>query len=152
MDTVVKKLNELLMLDHDAVRAYTSAIDRISIPMVKERLTEFRSDHERHIRDLTECIYRQGGEAKEHPDFKGPFIQAMTALRSMMGDEQAIKAMKGNEELTNKKYSEALGETFPADILEVVRRNYQDEVRHLAFLNQIIDQRIWESGEAGVHP
>lgn len=150
MTDVAKKLNELLMLDHDAVRAYASAIERISIPIVKERLTEFRGDHQRHIRDLTECINRIGGEPKDRPDFKGPFIQAMTALRSMMGDEQAIKAMKGNEELTNKKYSEALQEDFPADILEVVRRNYQDEVRHLQFINQIIDQRIWESAEA--HP
>jgi hypothetical protein len=76
----------------------------------------------------------------------------MTALRSMMGDEQALKAMKGNEELTNKKYSEALDENLPADVMEVVRRNYQDEVRHLAYINQCIDQRIWESGEAGLHP
>jgi uncharacterized protein (TIGR02284 family) len=149
---VVHKLNELLMLDNDAVRAYSSAIDRITIPYVKERLTEFRADHQRHIRDLNDCIRRLGGEAKDRPDFKGPFIQAMTALRSMAGNEQAIKAMKGNEELTNKKYSEALEARLPADVEEIVRRNYQDEVRHLAFLNEVIDRRIWESSETSAHP
>jgi uncharacterized protein (TIGR02284 family) len=149
---VIHKLNELLMLDNDAVRAYSSAIDRISIPYVKERLTEFRSDHERHIRDLNEVIRRLGGEPKDRPDFKGPFIQAMTALRSMAGNEQALKAMKGNEELTNKKYGEALAEDLPMDVADIVRRNYQDEVRHLAFINEVIDRRIWESSETEVHP
>lgn len=149
---VVHKLNELLMLDNDAVRAYSSAIERITIPYVKERLTEFRADHERHIRDLSDCIRRIGGEPKDRPDFKGPFIQAMTALRSMAGNEQAIKAMKGNEELTNKKYSEALETDLPADVAEIVRRNYQDEVRHLAFINEVIDRRIWESSETEAHP
>lgn len=149
---VVHKLNELLMLDNDAVRAYSSAIERITIPYVKERLTEFRGDHERHIRDLNDCIRRLGGEPKDRPDFKGPFIQAMTALRSMAGNEQAIKAMKGNEELTNKKYSEALQTELPVQVVDVVRKNYQDEVKHLAFINECIDRRIWETSETEVHP
>jgi len=149
---VVHKLNELLMLDNDAVRAYGSAIERLTLPFVKERLSAFRADHQRHITELNDCIRRLGAEPKDRPDFKGPFIQAMTALRSMAGNEQAIKAMKGNEELTNKKYSEALQAQLPADVEAIVRRNYQDEVRHLAFLNEIIARRIWETSETEVHP
>lgn len=139
------------MLDNDAVKAYTSAIERIDIPYVKEKLTEFRSDHQRHISDLRALILGLGGKPKDHIDFKGPFIQAMTAARSMMGNEQAIKAMKGNEELTNKKYAEALTAGLSMEAMEIVRKNYEDEQRHLAFINQVIQQRIWESAGGNVH-
>jgi len=151
MKEAIDHLNDLLMLDHDAVRAYTSAIERIDIPYAKEKLTEFRSDHERHIRDLRDCVVKLGGKPKEHPDAKGPFIQAMTAMRSMMGNEQALKAMKGNEELTNKKYSEALSFDLPVEAKEIVRRNREDEARHLAWIEQVISQRIWAAGTE-VHP
>lgn len=152
MKQAIDKLNELLMLDHDAVKAYSSAIEHIDIPYVKERLAEFRGDHERHITNLRELIVRLGGEPKDHVDFKGPFIDALTKARSMMGNEQAIKAMKSNEELTNKKYSEALSVGLSSEATEVVRKNYEDEQRHLAFIEQVIQQRIWESAGGGAHP
>jgi uncharacterized protein (TIGR02284 family) len=152
MKDVLDTLNDLLMLDHDAVRAYTAAIDRISIPFLQEKLTSFRTDHERHISDLTALILKFGGTPKSHQDLKGPFIQGVTAMRSMMGDEQALKAMKGNEQLTNKKYAEALQRDLPPEAEKVIRRNYQDEVRHLAWLNQALLDRLFEQRETEVHP
>jgi uncharacterized protein (TIGR02284 family) len=152
MKDFVAKLNELLMLDVDAVKAYSVAIERIDIPYVKEKLVEFRSDHQRHITDLKAIIIKLGGKPKEHVDAKGPIMQGVTALRSIMGNEQALKAMKSNEELTNKKYNEALNTPFPADALAIVRRNRDDEARHLAFINGVIEQRIWESAGGEQHP
>jgi hypothetical protein len=68
-----------------------------------------------------------------------------------MGTEGALKAMKGNEELTNRTYSNALGKGFPVDVLAVLQKNYADEQRHLAAINQWIGIRVWEQAGAGVH-
>ena len=88
----IDALNNLLMLDHDAVRAYTAAIDRIRVPSLAEKLTTFRTDHERHISDLISEILRLGGLPKSHPDLRGPLLLGVTAFRSLMSDEQALKS------------------------------------------------------------
>jgi uncharacterized protein (TIGR02284 family) len=141
---VLDQLDSLVRLDIDAVRAYTEAIDRIDMSSVKEQLTQFRSDHERHITNLSSCIMQAGGTPPENkPDVKGFFIKGFTALRSMTGNEGALKAMKGNEELTNKHYQQALELELPNEIRLVVQQNREDERRHLEYIDQCIQNEIW---------
>ena len=148
---LLKELESLAKLDVDAVFAYSSAIERIDLPDVKNQLTLFRADHERHISDLTPFIVRLGGQAPTRtPDLKGYIIQGFTAIRSMMGNEAALKAMKGNEELTNKTYEKALEFDFPVDIKNVVQRNREDERRHLEYVNRCINESVWEEQKRDV--
>lgn len=143
-----KKLESLAQLDIDAVHAYTAAIERISLSEVKDQLTQFRGDHERHISNLTPLIVRLGGKTPTgNPDFKGYLIQGFTAIRSMMSNEQALKAMRGNEELTNRTYAEALELEFPEEIRQVVQLNRNDERRHLEYINKCIEEKVWEMSD-----
>lgn len=144
---LIDRMNELVMLDYDAVEAYQQAIDRIENEEAKVSLTQFQGDHKRHIQDLGRLITAYGGTPKERGDMKGFFIKGMTALRSMAGDEQALKAMKSNEKLTNEKYQEALdARDLPEDVRQVIQRNRDDEARHLSWIERAIDRRIWEKG------
>lgn len=152
-ENLINRLNDLLMLDHDAVDAYEQAISRINNTYAREKLREFQSDHRRHITDLTECIRDLGGAPQNRRDVKGFFIKGMTAIQSMMSDEMALKAMQTNENLTNSKYRDALNDvSMPEEVADVVRRNYSDEQRHLAWINQALQQRIWEEEQPGAHP
>ncbi|MBI3555603.1 MAG: DUF2383 domain-containing protein [Deltaproteobacteria bacterium] len=145
---LLKQLDSLAQLDIDAVHAYTAAIDRIDLPDVKEQLTVFRGDHERHIVELSPFVERMGGKPpKRTPDFKGFLIQGFTAVRSMISNESALKAMKSNEELTNKSYDKALELQLPQDIRAVIEKNRGDERRHLAYVNKCIEDRVWERPE-----
>jgi uncharacterized protein (TIGR02284 family) len=142
----METLESLMQLDFDAVQAYTQAIERIDHRAVREQLTAFRADHQRHIADLSECIRRFGGEPPERKrDFKGFLIEGFTAIRSMTGTEGALKAMQGNEETTNKHYREALDVAFPADVRALIERNYDDERRHLTYVDDALNDRVWES-------
>lgn len=142
---LLKRLVSLTQLDIDAVHAYTAAIDRIDLSDVKDRLIAFRGDHERHIVDLSPLIEELGGQApKNTPDFKGFVIQGFTALRSMISNESALKAMKSNEELTNKTYEQALKLEFPEKMRTIIERNREDERRHLDYVNQCINERVWD--------
>ena len=96
-------------------------------------------------------ILKLDGEPKSHPDFKGPFIQGMTAIRALMGNEQALRAMKSNEELTNRVYAGALMMALPTDVELLVRRNYQDEVRHLAWISQALIDHIFQEQDTSAH-
>lgn len=146
---LLSQLVSLAQLDVDAVHAYGAAIDRIDIPEVKHQLTRFRAEHDRHITDLTPLILRLGGQTPTRkPDLKGYLLEGFTAIRSAMSNEQALKAMKGNEELTNKTYAKVLAMELPTDVSAVVRRNREDERRHLEYVVRCIDTKIWDKKHA----
>ncbi len=147
---VIDRLNHLIQLDRDAVKAYEAAIKRIDVIAIAEQLETFRRDHERHIVDLSAEVRRLGGTPADSRDVKGPLIQGFTAVMSMIGVEEALRAMRGNEELTNKKYNEALMDPLPEQCRQIVQANLDDERRHLAYLEQCLRDRLWEA--TGVTP
>lgn len=143
-EELIKKINNLIKLDHDAVEAYQQAIDRMKSETCKQKLSEFQEDHRRHVRELSECVTRFGGKPQTR-DVKGFFLKGMTAVQSMMGDEMALIAMQTNEKLTNRTYDEATKDaSFPDDVKRIISRNRGDEARHLAWINKAIEQRLWE--------
>ena len=137
------KLNDLMRLDVDAVHAYDEAIERIEDETVRTRLSEFRDDHQRHVDDLRSAISGMGGEPEEaKKDVKGHLIEGMTKLRSAMGDEQALRAMEQNEEITNRSYRDAMDWDVPSDIRDLLARNYADEQRHIAFIEERLSSGV----------
>lgn len=143
---VIKKLCKLAQLDVDAVEAYEQAIKNIDIAIIKTNLSRFRDDHKQHIKDLNQLIVSFGGEAvKETADLKGLLLEGFTALRSMTGTEGALKAMKGNEKLTNKTYDDALqADELPENARLLLIKNRDDERRHLAYIEQVLADEPWK--------
>lgn len=151
-EEIIDELNSLIKLDFDAARAYDQAIDEIDVPTIRDQLTQFRNDHERHVSNLTSLVRRYGGQPAEHSrDIKGFVIEGLTAVRSKMGTESALNAMRSNEQLTNRNYQQAVNMNFPTDISEQLERNFTDEQRHLQYIEQAIAGRIWEPSEARYH-
>ena len=145
---LLKHLESLVQVDVDAMHCYTSAIDRIDLPEVKEQLVQFRSDHERHISDLASFIERLGGRPSMRVlDLRGAFLQGMTAIRSMIGTESALRAMRDNEEAINKSYDMTVEQDLPRNVKRVIQMNRQDERRHLEYVNKCIMERVWEKHE-----
>lgn len=148
MANAADKLIQLIHLDIDAALAYAQAIENVDMPEVAKRLTEFRRDHERHIDELSIEVRRLGGEPPERKrDVKGFFIEKFTAIRSKTGTEGALKAMRMNEELTNITYETALKTEMPESARAIVLRNRDDERRHLAYIQNAIKEKLWESRE-----
>lgn len=149
---VIKILNDLIKLDADAVNAYGQAIDNIDDNTVRSRIQEFQRDHERHIRDLSECVRDLGGTPVERKrDFKGFLLEGFTAIRSATGTDGALKAMRTNEQLTNRSYDKALSENLPEKVREVVARNREDERRHLAYIEDVLSRREQRDSGVGAH-
>lgn len=147
----VERLNDLIQTDYDAVNSYQEAIDEITIESVRSRLREYQNDHRTHIQKLTAAVQAQGGKPYDRGSAKGFFLKQMTAIRSKMGNEQAIRAMHANESLINKIYAKACKEPWPDDLQRLVESNYHDEQRHLSYLQECITQRIWDQ-EGAAHP
>ncbi len=147
------KLRELAQLDVDAISLYEEAINRITVPLISERIAEFRVDHLSHVQDLNDEIVGLGGQpVPPLPDLKGTLLRGFTAVTSVMGNQAAVMAMISNEELTNRTYDSALKLDWPAAQRALIERNNADEKRHLAWLKSAAKEKIWESEvSAGSH-
>lgn len=146
----IEELNDLIALDHDAVSAYESAINGIAEEPIRAELRQFQEDHRRHIRELSQVVRNLGGKPRERTDVKGFFIKGFTAISSAMGTEPALKAMESNEKLTTRSYAHARDADFGPEAKPLIARAYDDERRHLSWIEQALQNRIWETGAA--HP
>ncbi len=147
---IAEELTNLLQLDADAVVAYDRAIEAIGDGWIATELARFRLDHQRHILELSKALLDMNVRPPgAKPDMKGALLGSVTGLRARLGMEQALRAMKPNEELTTSTYARAVAKPFPEEVLELVRRGYADEQRHLAWIERAIDQRTWEQHQPG---
>lgn len=148
---IADELKKLVQLDVDAVLAYDRAISAVGEGAIASGLAGFKLDHQRHILELSKALLDLGVTPPEaKPDLKGSLLGGLTAVRSRLGPEQTLHAMRTNEQLTNSSYASAVAKPFPDPVLEVVRRGYADEQRHLAWIERTLDTRSWEGTGAGI--
>lgn len=150
IDKVIEGCNDLIRFDHDAVGVYNEAIDAITEGHIRQQLTMFRADHQRHITDLSALVRRLGGEPPEMPGLRGVIRKTMAKVAGLVGTEATLRAMRSNAEVLNKQYANRSNLDFPPDVLLLIQRNYSDEQRHLAWIIQALDMRLWEQTPA--HP
>lgn len=145
-EKAIEVMNDQIHLDRDAIKAYEEAISSCDTQEFKDQLTQFKSDHERHVTELSALVRQYGGTPVETTDIKGFFIQAFTKITAH-GDRSALFAMRGNEKITNKSYEKALENELPDDVRALLQRNLDDERRHLAWIEETIKARAWKDDE-----
>jgi len=145
----VKKLGSLVKLDTDAEHAYGQAIDEIKEANIRDTLIRFRDDHKRHVAELSVAIRELGETPPEHKrDVKGFLLEGFTAIRSKTSTEGALKAMHSNEKLTNKNYNKARQWDVSPSIKALLERNYEDERRHIQFIENALETKLWKKAAA----
>jgi ketosteroid isomerase-like protein len=145
-DRLIADLNDLLQLDHDAVQAYTLAIDVVRDARYRERLVEYRGDHKRHIEELAAVVRAHGGLPVELPHATAPLKLAVQALGAAPGDATLLLAFKAVEGQARDKYHRASHASLPDDALAVVQRAAADEDRHYAWVEQVLREQGVGSG------
>jgi hypothetical protein len=138
--TLVAELNDLLQLDHDAVHAYSIAIDSLENEGWRESLVRYRGDHQRHIDELTTHIRSLGGTPVELPHIPtGMFKSAVQAAGAAGGDRAILLAFKSNEGQVRSKYWRAANAGHPAETASLLRRNAHDEEVHYRWVAGVLE-------------
>ncbi len=136
----MKTIYKLVELDFDAVEAYEAAIQRLKDQTSRTKLSEFKADHERHIRDLSDALNRHGITAPNRGDAKRVLIKGKVVIGQIAGDRGILQAMKTNEDDTNDAYERASNRSdLPPEILSLVERGLADERRHRDWIIQRIE-------------
>jgi uncharacterized protein (TIGR02284 family) len=143
-ETVINLINNLVALDLACAAAYETAAGVCKDEKIQGKLTEFKNDHDRHVRELSEVVKQAGKEAPSDLDAKGVIIKGFTML-SAQEDRTAVLAMRGNEELSNNAYASALKAELPIEIRDMVQANFDDERRHMSWIREAALERGWDA-------
>jgi uncharacterized protein (TIGR02284 family) len=142
-EKLISDINDQIRLDLDAIGAYDEAVSACNSEDIRAEFAVFRSDHERHVRNLSDMVRIVGGEPATRTDWKGAVVHGFTKLTSR-GDRSALYAMRANEELTTRSYRAALEKELPDDVRALFERHMADERRHLEWIKNAIGARAWE--------
>ncbi|MDJ0387444.1 ferritin-like domain-containing protein [Roseomonas sp. E05] len=135
--TFPKLVRNLLLLEHDAIAAYEQTIERLENPAYKQQIAAFKSDHDRHVTELTRLADSLGTDAPTEGDAKQMLTTGKVALASIMGDAAILRAMKSNEEDTVSAYERACEHTeVPAEARRIFEQAAQDERRHRSWMQE----------------
>lgn len=140
-EEIVKGLNDLLQLDHDAIGAYRIAIEKLENRDWAMQISGYLTDHERHVRELTEAIVGLGGTPMNEPHATGPFKQALQGLGAVGGDKGLLMAWRANELQVRSKYDRYASKAvfWPDRVKALVDRNALDEERHYRWVVGVLE-------------
>lgn len=133
-------VKELIELDYDAVEAYKTAIDKLENLAYKNKLEDFKKDHERHISELSRDLIERGENAPKGPDIgKLLLAKGKVLLANLVGDNAILEAMKSNEIDTKAAYERMYNRPDKWEsITGFLKRGVEDEKRHKAWLEENI--------------
>ena len=124
-------VEDLLLLEHDAIAAYEQTIARLENPGYKQRIAEFKGDHDRHVEELTGLAAAVGARPYREGDAKQMLTTGKVALASIAGDSAILAAMRSNEEDTVTAYERASRHTEATpEARALFERAHADELRH----------------------
>ena len=129
----------LLELEYDALEAYEAAIARIGDTIFKQSLTEFMTDHRRHISELTHLLTEHGYQDLPTGPSGGKqwLTKGKVVIAGLIGDNTILLAMHSNEEDTNTAYERMVNRTDAwSETKTILTQALADERKHKAWLEQ----------------
>ncbi|WP_185983816.1 DUF2383 domain-containing protein [Aureimonas mangrovi] len=129
--TFEKLVQNLLVLEHDAIAAYEKTIEKLDDSASKAKIAEFKADHESHVGELTRLAGTIGTQVPQEGDAKQYLTTGKVALASIIGDKTILKAMSTNEIETKMAYDHASkNEVATPDARAFFQKAFADESRH----------------------
>lgn len=139
-EELVWKLSLLMHLDSETSVLYREAVRAVGEHDVAEQLKAYGAEHERHAAQLRDEIVRL--ERRPSPptvEFEMFIAEYRDAVASAKRQDVMLLRLRSLEKATVLQYSEALDADVPAPTAELVRRGYEDERRHLRFIELTLD-------------
>ncbi|TWF49498.1 DUF892 family protein [Neorhizobium alkalisoli] len=138
--SIEKLVKDLMYLEHDAIAAYDSCIERLDDKTLSAKIADFKQDHLQHVATLTEMARELGIDAPTEGDMKQMLTTGKIALADLMGDKAILKAMKTNEDDTVTAYERATRhEDAIPESKAFFMKAHLDEERHRAWMSSTAD-------------
>jgi len=129
-------VSDFIQLEHDAIAAYKTCIEKLDAPHRKERIGEFLADHERHLTELHDIARTVGADVPREGSAKSMLTTGKVKLADMAGgDDAVLRAMSTNETDTVTAYERGMKHA-DLDVAQraVFERAHSDEQRHKSWM------------------
>lgn len=127
---VLRRLNNVLMLEHALVEAYGEAVHRLEDGKWASRVDEVREEHLRHAGEIAALIRRLGGEPKERASILGATRRGVVGA-AMGGDRGVLLAMRADELRLRRAYEAlAVATHAPPEVADLAQRVAERERAH----------------------
>ena len=93
-DTIQDLVTNLIYLEHDAIAAYDSCIERLDDKALGAKVAEFRQDHTSHLATLNEIAGELSIKAPTEGHMKQMLTTRKIVLADLMGHGAILEAMK----------------------------------------------------------
>ena len=117
-------LNEILRGELSAVEAYEQVLEKVHHYTEAQRLIEFHDDHEKACRYWEEQIYKQGDLPTQTSSIWGAVVEAFVGVSKILGEHQALAALKDGEEHGLYTYRKMLDSDQLNDVQKIMIRDY----------------------------
>lgn len=132
-------LNEVLRGEISAVEAYTQVMEKIESAPESYRLRQFKLDHENAVKFWKKQAKIMGKIPSNSSSIWGKVVESFVGISKIVGEEQALKALKKGEEHGLSLYEDLLKSeqltSFQKD--EIKNSFIPRQKRHIESINAI---------------
>lgn len=140
---VIDRLNAHIRGELDILAVVDDALGVCTHDDIREKLQEFRHEHERHIELLSALIVSLGGEPTNHRDLVG-ILMGVSARIGARSDASGLRVLRRDLERTASRYESSLFDELRPAVREAYEQILADERRHMSWLDETIKERGWE--------
>ena len=130
-DQVVSTLNSLIELNRDGQKGFQEAAGKIDSPQIKEFCSKQSLARAQFVGELQPQVRSLGGNPEKTGSVAAALHRGWIDLTSSLGggDHAILIATETGEDYAVGEYKKALGETLPAPVRDIVKRQFQSVKR-----------------------
>lgn len=130
---VIGVLNDLIETCKDGEKGFKVCADDVKRPELKALLTDHAAECGKAAEELQAIVRRLGGDPEDNTSVAGDLHRRWVDLKSLVTgkDEKAVlNECERGEDVAKKSYKEALEQDLPADVRQIVERQYRGVLRN----------------------
>ncbi len=123
----VSAVNDVISICKDAEEGFRGAANAVENTTLKSMFEEYSGQRAGFARELQAAVREQGAEAATPAGVAGTLHRGWMALKGALtghSEHQILEETERGEDLSKKRYQEALSKQMPAQIRTIVQRQY----------------------------
>ena len=142
INSTVDTLNDLIRTSEDGKNGFLAAAEKADDPSLKSLLQDRSGSCAEAARELQQIVLSLGGTPEDSGSAAGAAHRGWVKARATVGDANlaVLEEVERGEDVAKAAYARALKERLPADIRDLVERQYQGVLKNHDRVRQLRDQ------------
>ncbi len=126
-EAYVSSVNDVISVCKDAEEGFRGAANAVNNTALKSMFEQYSGQRAEFARELQDAVKGQGGEPATPAGVAGTLHRGWMALKGVLtghSEHQILEETERGEDLSKKRYQEALSKEMPTEIRTILQRQY----------------------------